>query len=129
MKQRGESLVEVLVGITVFLCVAVALLSSFGGMQARVLRQEELLRFEMLCRDIDAYYDVYGADWDILLFEGKAENGTVFFDAEFQLSAEPSTYRLEYGLEDGALVVNVPHQETGRVIIEALNYGEANVGG
>ncbi len=128
MKQRGESLLEVLVGMTVFLCISVVLFSSFLVMQTKILRQEELIRFEILCRDIDAYYDAYGTDWDVVYFADSAVGGTVFFDATFQPSAEANTYRLEYAFEDGALVVNIYHHKTERPIIEALNYGEANAG-
>lgn len=128
MKQKGGSLIEVLVGIAVFLCISVALFSAFLGMQTQLRHQEELIRFEMLCRDIDAYYDAYGEGWDALCFAGSAINGTVFFDAAFQISAETKLYRLEYGLEEGALVVSIYHHESNRPIIEALNYGEANAG-
>ncbi len=129
VKQKGSSLVEVLVGIAVFLGISVALFSSFLGMKTQLLRQEELIRFEMLCRDIDAYYDTYGADWDEKYFADNALDGTVYFDSDFKPCLETKVYRLDYVMKDGALVVNVYHNETNRPIIEELNYGEANVSG
>lgn len=127
-RQRGASLIEVLVGLAVFLLLSISFFSTFVGMKAHLLYQEEYIRFEMICRDIDAYYDAYGADWDKKYFDSGSLDGTVYFDASFQPSFQENTYRLTYGTREGALVVNVYHHQTDRVIIENLDYGEVNAG-
>ena len=129
IRQKGSSLVEVLVGVVVFLFICSALFAAYLGMKKQSLYQEELVRFEIICRDIDAYYDAYGADWDVKYFAEYAEDGVVYFDYAFQPSLDMKIYRLEYFVQDGALVVSVSHHETGRSIISDLNYGEANRNG
>ena len=57
--KKGLTLVEVLVGITVFSIVIFALFTAVASMRKIVFRQEEYVKIKMVCYDIDAYWDKY----------------------------------------------------------------------
>lgn len=56
--QKGLSLVEVIVAIAIFSMVSLALFTSVIAMRKVVNRQEEYVKLEMVCYDINAYYDI-----------------------------------------------------------------------
>ena len=70
--QKGLTLVEVLVAITVLSITMFALLSTIVAMRKVVARQEEYVKIKMVCQDIDAYWDKYKTidNWDQRYFQG-----------------------------------------------------------
>lgn len=62
--QKGITLVEVIVAIAVFAIISLALFSSVFAMKNVVARQEEYLKLEMVCQDINALWKNNSTDWD-----------------------------------------------------------------
>ncbi len=130
-KKKGTTLVEVLVAIAVFAIISVAMFSSLLVMRKTSARQEEYLRFEMICTDIAFYGDVYQRNWDKEYFSLPAsqDEGQIYFGYDFAVSETDRIYCLSYSYldtnSDGykELVVSIRHVESGRTIIEDLNYG------
>ena len=130
-KKKGTTLVEVLVAIAVFSIISAAMLSSLLILRKTSARQEEYLRFEMICSDIAFYGDEYGRDWDKEYYSLPASQneGKVYYDHDFELSTTDKIYCLSYSYldtnSDGypELIVTIRHVESGRFIIENLNYG------
>ena len=130
-KKKGTTLVEVLVSIAVFSIISVAMFSSLLVMRKTSARQEEYLRFEMICTDIAFYGDVHKRNWDKEYFSlsESREEGEIYFGYDFSLSETDKIYCLSYSYfdtnSDGykELIISIYHVESGRVIIEDLNYG------
>lgn len=129
--QKGTTLVEVLVAIAVFSIISTAMLSSLLVMRKTSARQEEYLRFEMICTDIAFYGDVHKRNWDKEYFSlPESQNeGEIYFDHDFSPSTTEQIYCLSYSYADTnsdgyeELIVSIHHVESGRAIIENLNYG------
>ncbi len=127
--KKGSTLVEVLVAISVFAIISVSLFTSFARMTKIVARQEALMNFDIICRDIAAYGDEYGKGWDMKYF-GYTEHHASdreYYDENFNhIGDTEGKYLLEYthdvALGD-ALIITVTDTESGRVIIDGLNYG------
>lgn len=66
---KGLTLVEVLVSIAVFTIISLAMFSSLLAMTKVVALQEDYARIEMACYDMNAYWDMYGKDWDDYYFD------------------------------------------------------------
>lgn len=130
-KKKGTTLVEVLVAIAVFAIISVAMFTSLLVMRKTSARQEEYLRFEMICTDIAFYGDVHKRNWDKEYFSLLApqDQGEVYFGYDFYPSETERIYCLSYSYfdtnSDGyeELIVSIHHVESGRTIIEDLNYG------
>lgn len=90
--RKGLTLVEIIVAIAVFSIVSVAFFTSYVSMNKVVARQEEYVRFEMICYDINYYWDVYGKDgetsWDKMYFGSAITDNkgtyTAYFDKDFE---------------------------------------------
>lgn len=54
--QKGMTLIEVIVAVSVFAVISLALFSSVMAMKNVILRQEEYVKLEMVSYDINAYY-------------------------------------------------------------------------
>lgn len=54
--QKGLTLVEVLVSISVFTIIIFSLFSTLLAMRKVVARQEEYVKIEMVCQDINVYW-------------------------------------------------------------------------
>lgn len=136
--KKGATLMEVLVAIAVFAIISVAMFSSLTVMTKTAARQEEYLRFEMICTDIALYGDEYALDWDEKYMADRAmerplpdENGTyrIYFNRDFEPSATERIYSLTYFYLDTngdgytELILTIRHIESERVIIKSLNYG------
>lgn len=129
--KKGTTLVEVLVAIAVFAIISVAMFSSLLVMRKTAARQEEYLRFEMICTDIAFYGDVYKKNWDKEYFSlpSSQNEGQIYYGRDFTPSMTEHLYCLSYFYldtnSDGheELIVSIHHVESGRTIIENLNYG------
>ncbi len=130
-KKKGTTLVEVLVSIAVFSIISVAMFSSLLVMRKTSARQEEYLRFEMICSDIAFYGDVHKKNWDKEYFSlpSSQNEGQIYYGYDFAPSETDKIYCLSYSYLDTngdgyeELIVSIHHVESGRVIIEDLNYG------
>lgn len=132
-KQKGATLVEVLVAVTVFAIISIAMFTSFLIMKKMVAKQKEYLEFEIICRDINHYSNKYLRDWDLNYgFSGNANHDgvyEVYYDFDYHLSETELVYRLEYYYTDeNELIISVYHNETERIIIDKLNYGGKRYG-
>ena len=129
--KKGTTLVEVLVAIAVFSIISVAMLSSLLVMRKTAARQEEYLRFEMICTDIAFYGDVHKKDWDKEYFSlpSSQSEGQIYYGHDFTPSQTEQIYCLSYSYLDTnadgyeELIISIRHVESGRAIIENLNYG------
>ena len=95
--RKGLTLVEIIVAIAVFSIVSVAFFTSYVSMNKVVARQEEYVRFEMICYDINYYWDVHGKSWDDIYFNGNVTN-TAFFNKDFepQSSKTNAVYQITF---------------------------------
>ena len=144
--RKGLTLVEVIVSIAVFTIISLALFTSFLGMRKVVAKQEEYVRIEMVCYDINYYWDMYGDDdlaeksdndWYVKYFGDNAtydnakKEGVGYLqykDGKFVPTADKSYYEIEYSIDDeGNLVIKKIHNtETDRVYVENVNCGGQN---
>ena len=69
--QKGVTLIEVIVAIAVFAVISLALFSSVIAMQNVIARQEEYVKLEMVCYDINAYKSKYPSNWSYEYFNGE----------------------------------------------------------
>lgn len=130
-KQKGSTLVEVLVALAVFLIVMGTLVAGYLSAKKLVVKQKEYVYFEAVCLDIAKYGDLYGKNWDEKYFETflvkDADNngGTAYFDAKFnRCTAENGKYRLTYVYnETGELVLSIENTISNYFVIQNLNYG------
>lgn len=71
--KKGVTLIEVIVSIAIFTTISLALFSSVILMKNVIKRQEEYVKIEMICYDIDAYYHLSKKEsiepWYELYFE------------------------------------------------------------
>lgn len=130
-KKKGTTLVEVLVAIAVFSIISVAMFSSLLIIRRSVARQEEYLHFEMICSDIAFYGDEYKRGWDVEYFSlpFSQNEGQIYYDRDFNVSATEQVYCLSYSYADtdsdgySELIISIQHVESERFIIKNLNYG------
>ena len=126
--KKGETLVEVLVALAVFTVTCAAVFSCLLGIRRVAHRQEETVRFEMICRDIGYFESRSLLENDYFAGKSVENNGkwTVSYDSDFRLVDGPSTYSLEYYVNlDGNLVVSVYNNHTEKCVIDELMYGGA----
>lgn len=126
--KKGLTLVEVIVAIAVFAVITLALFSTYLGIRKLSFRQEEYVRLEMVCYDINYYWDAYGDKW-AAQYTGKDDansaKGTISLDSNFKFISGNSTYVIEYEKnEKGELIIKtVKSIATNKVYIENLNCG------
>ncbi|MGM9632564.1 MAG: type II secretion system protein J [Eubacteriales bacterium] len=95
--RKGVTLVEVIVSIAVFTIISLALFSSVLSMRKVVLRQEEYARLEMVCYDINAYWDAYGENWYNNYTKGVSSGKFIYLDSDFKVTdAVNQVYTLKY---------------------------------
>lgn len=142
--RKGLTLVEIIVAIAVFSIVSIAFFTSYVSMNKVVARQEEYTRFEMICYDINYYWDMYGADvehdgansWDKKYFGSSIQERdgiyTAYFDDDFkpQSSSNGAVYELRYTYSNTKqLIIQqiVKITENNKVIVEGVNCGTREV--
>lgn len=135
--RKGLTLVEIIVAIAVFSIVSVAFFTSYVSMNKVVARQEEYVRFEMICYDINYYWDMYGKDgeasWDKMYFGSaitdKDNKGiyTAFFNKDFEPQSDnndkKAVYQITYTYSGDQLIIQkiVKITEKNKVIVENVN--------
>ena len=137
--QKGLTLVEVLVAITVLSITMFALLSTIVAMRKVVARQEEYVKIKMVCQDIDAYWDKYGLGegenkgWASCYFNDETQNSsgdTGYLTSKFVPVGENNTsnYKIVYHINDSQeLVINSITSPDKKILVENLNCGEREV--
>lgn len=126
--RKGLTLVEIIVAIAVFSIVSVAFFTSYVSMNKVVARQEEYVRFEMICYDINYYWDVHGERWDDIYFNGNVTN-TAYFDKDFnpQYYKDGAVYQITYDMTGETLtIINIKKIVKGdnKIIIEGVKCGK-----
>lgn len=130
--KRGLTLVEVIVAIAVFAVIALALFSTYIGMRKVSHRQEEYVRLEMVCYDINYYWDAYGQnttdkeqDWSYK-YSGKYDDKYISLNSDFEpISSGNATYTITYKIVGDELIIESVKTTVGdKVYIENLNCGK-----
>ena len=133
--RKGLTLVEIIVAIAVFSIVSVAFFTSYVSMNKVVARQEEYVRFEMICYDINYYWDMYGKDgetsWDKMYFGSAITDNkgiyTAFFNKDFKPQSDnndkKAVYQITYTYSGDQLIIQkiVKITEKNKVIVENVN--------
>lgn len=133
--RKGLTLVEIIVAIAVFSIVSVAFFTSYVSMNKVVARQEEYVRFEMICYDINYYWDMYGKDgetsWDEMYFGPDITDNkgiyTAFFNKDFEPQSDnndkKAVYQITYTYSGNQLIIQkiVKITEKNKVIVENVN--------
>lgn len=122
--KKGTTLVEVLVAFSIFCLSIVVVLSTYTIINKIKRNEVDYLFFETICQDIDKYYTKYESNWASMYYAGISET-TIYYDAEFKITNDDKkkAYELTYSYVDSELIVSVKNIETGRFVIENLNYG------
>ena len=137
--RKGLTLVEIIVAIAVFSIVSIAFFTSYVSMNKVVARQEEYTRFEMICYDINYYWDMYGNEgetpWDKMYFGSSIQERdgiyTAYFDKDFepQSGSSKAVYQITFsysGTDNKSLTI-IKIEKLGsdkKVIIEDVKCGE-----
>lgn len=132
--KKGLTLVEVLVSVAVFAVIMLALTSTYIGMRNLSRRQEQYVRLEMVCYDINYYWDAYGEDkanteqdWSYKYSGKYADDNLILLNADFKpISSGTPTYTIKYSInEDNELIIESVKTRVGdRVYIKNLNCGK-----
>ena len=133
--RKGLTLVEIIVAIAVFSIVSIAFFTSYVSMNKVVARQEEYTRFEMICYDINYYWDMYDEGWDDAYFlpSGAQEtpSGSQIFTAYFDKDFEPQSgddnavYKITYSCDTELTIIKI--EKIGndkKVIVENVKCGK-----
>ena len=97
--QKGSTLVEVLVAMTVFLIICGAIFTSVHGIAKIISRQEEALRIDYLFSDIESFYNSDESTWvdDYLVYLG-AQTGasSIYLDSNLTYDKDANDSDLTY---------------------------------
>ena len=123
--KKGMTLVEVLVAITVFSIVIFALFTTIVAMRKVVARQEEYVKIKMVCYDIDAYWDVYGDEWENYYFTGACSSDIGYFTSDFTPTntSNNSKYKIQFEVIEEHLVI-IKIWSDDKTFIENFDCGE-----
>lgn len=152
-KKKGELLVETVVAMAIFTIMTVSSFKAYKSFAMLSKKDADYIFFETVCTSIDSYYDNLGKDfwaqdyfgsyyhYSILsndfieLFKKHYDYipqhyyGIQMYNSNYELISSNSpeyTYVLTYLYTDkDELIVNVENTNTGKVIIEELNYGKS----
>ena len=107
--RKGLTLVEVLVSIALFSIILLSFTSINISMLTVTSRQEEYIRLEMVCYDINYYWDVYQGDWDDYYFDRQSDGIKGYLDAHFKpCSSLNAHYVIDFteNLSEKTLTIN-----------------------
>lgn len=130
---KGLTLIEVLVSITVFAIISLALVTSIIGIKGIVNRQEEYVRFEMAAYDMNYYWDKYGSSWSEKYFgQIISENSNQEYIGYLEFKngeVVPTTddnapYWVTFRYDDNKLIISIDSED--RSYISNLNCGEVS---
>lgn len=138
--RKGLTLVEIIVAIAVFSIVSIAFFTSYVSMNKVVARQEEYTRFEMICYDINYYWDMYDEGWDDAYFlpSGAQEtpSGSQIFTAYFDKDFEPQSgddnaeYQITFHYDDKKLIIDkIEKLSDNKIIVEKVDCDISKKGG
>ena len=121
--KKGLTLVEVLVGITVFSIVIFALFTAVASMRKIVFRQEEYVKIKMVCYDIDAYWEKYqsagGNSGNENLIPANA-----YITSDFKLTSKKdnAAYVIEFDYQNNSLIISsITSISSQKVFVENLD--------
>ena len=122
---KGLTLVEIIVAIAVFSIVSIAFFTSYVSMNKVVARQEEYTRFDMICYDINYYWDMYGQGWDEQYFQSTTVDGTAYFDKDFepQSDDDQAVYKITFTCDTELIIEKIVKIGDGKIIVEGVNCG------
>lgn len=133
---KGLTLVEVLVSIAVFSIISLAMFSSLLAMTKVVALQEDYARIEMACYDMNAYWDMYGKDWEKEYFrlDGNSEVGYLKYQGGQLVPTNDhnnSDFTVKYSEADGKLIIlSVRSKSKDReYLIDPIECGPSKKGG
>lgn len=110
MKQtkKGVTLIEVIVAITVFAVISLVLFSSVIAMNNVIARQEEYVKLEMVCHDMNAYLEKYAEEWCSKYFGGEV-NGEGYLSSDFAPTTNESeaSYIIEFSESENVLTISI----------------------
>lgn len=128
--RKGMTLVEVLVAIAVFSIISLALVTSYIGLINMVTLQDEYVRIEMVCHDINFHWDRYGSAWDDEYFRGNCDNddgdggkGFLKYDNDVMgpTTDASAPYTVEYNYVNSELIISI--YTADREYVTDLNCG------
>lgn len=134
---KGLTLVEVLVSIAVFTIISLAMFSSLLAMTKVVALQEDYARIEMACYDMNAYWDMYGKEWDkeyFRLLDGNSEVGYLKYQGGQLVPTNDrnnSDFTVKYSEADGKLIIMSVRSESKdrEYLIDPIECGPSKKGG
>ena len=126
--QKGVTLVEVIVAIAVFSIISLALFSSVISMKNVVNRQEEYVKLEMVCYDIDAYWQRYGEDWYTNYFGTENPDSPItegYLDSNFVpvSNVQMASYVIDSQIsstDESILIISIYTQDRQTTFVEEL---------
>ncbi len=125
---KGLTLIEVLVSITVFAIISLALVTSIIGIKGIVNRQEEYVRFEMAAYDMNYYWDKYGEAWADNYFGYTVVNNKAYLEFKngevVPTSDAKAPYWVTFSYQDNKLFISIDSAE--RSYVSNLNCGEVS---
>lgn len=120
--QKGVTLVEVIVSITVFSIISLALFSSVLAMKSVITRQEEYVKLEMVCYDIKAYYQNNPSDWFDSYFnvqdQGKTDIGYLTSNFEPSIDETEASYIIEFKENNEGLTISIYSMDRNITYVE-----------
>lgn len=134
---KGLTLVEVLVSIAVFTIISLAMFSSLLAMTKVVALQEDYARIEMACYDMNAYWDMYGKEWDkeyFRLLDGNSEVGYLKYQGGQLVPTNDrnnSDFTVKYSEADEKLIIMSVRSESKdrEYLIDPIECGPSKKGG
>lgn len=146
-KQKGSTLVEVLVALSVFLIVMGTLVAGYLSSRKVVAKQKEYVYFAAICEDIQQYGEIFGENWSEKYFgtskihkfddtgaEITAEDTTtavasyaVYYNAKYETTESETDARfvLTYFFDDSTqLVLSVRNKISDYTIIDGMIFAD-----
>ena len=102
--QKGITLIEVIIAIAIFAMISFVLISSIISMKRVVIRQEEYVRLEMVCYDIDAYYRKYKNNWDEKYFGDKTTNYIGYLTSDYEPATDENAAKYKIIFKDNEIL-------------------------